>query len=253
MKKVAFRFASLLLSLLLWFGLFASVTEWSNSQASSRDYQNTLTALKIGLEGNISMLMKINYKEMFDESQVDYQKLPEIENIAYSIRMHRGIYQEIESATQIPWYVIAAIHNLESSLNFHTHLHNGDPLTGRTVHVPRGRPYSDPIMGPGKPYTWKESAIDALGKSALWTPSKAVNWTVAQCLEFMERYNGLGYAERDLNTPYLWSGTNLYTKGLFVADDKFDPNAVSKEIGAVALLKVMALKGYIQTLRGDFL
>jgi lysozyme family protein len=40
-------------------------------------------------------------------------------------------------------------------------------------------------------------------------------------------------------TPYLWSFTNHYTKGKFVADGKFDANAVSKQCGAAAILKLM--------------
>ena len=31
---------------------------------------------------------------------------------------------------------INRIHDLEASRNFNAHLHNGDPLTHRTVHVP---------------------------------------------------------------------------------------------------------------------
>ena len=44
-------------------------------------------------------------------------------------------------------------------------------------------------------------------------------------------------------SPYLWSGTNVYTRGKFVRDGVYDPNAVSAQIGAVALLKRMAALG----------
>lgn len=188
--------------------------------------------------------MKIDYASLFQAAIVDQSKMDIIENAAYNIRIHSSRYQRVSSATQIPWYIIASIHNQECSLNFNCHLHNGDPLSARTVRVPRGRPFSMPQSG-SFPYAWEESAIDALTKSGLWRPSLASNWTIEQGLEFMERYNGLGYANRDINTPYLWSFTSLYNGGLFIADNKFDPKGVSEHMGAVALIKVMQTKGYL--------
>ena len=55
----------------------------------------------------------------------------------------------------------------------------------------------------------------------------------------LERYNGFGYRKRGLVTPYLWSFSNLYIKGKFVADGHFDPNAVSKQCGAALMLKAV--------------
>jgi lysozyme family protein len=40
----------------------------------------------------------------------------------------------------IPWGFVAVIHNMEASLDFTKHLHNGDPLTSKTVQVPVARP-----------------------------------------------------------------------------------------------------------------
>lgn len=197
-----------------------------------------------GLEENRFIEMTTDYEKMFQEAQLDQTKLIEIENVAFDIRLNQTRYQTVASQVQMPWYVIAAIHNLEASLDFHCHLHNGDPLSNRTIHIPKGRPISMPYSGE-MPYTWEQSAIDALADSGLWIPSKASNWTIAQCLEFMERYNGFGYMERNINTPYLWSYTNMYQKGLFVSDGIFNPDTTSQEIGAVALFKVMENKGYI--------
>ena len=78
-------------------------------------------------------------------------------------------YDQVANATGVPWYVIGIIHEMEGGLNFATHLHNGDPLAGRTVQVPAGRP---PTGIP--PFQWEESAIDALTLEAfhsikLWT------------------------------------------------------------------------------------
>ena len=98
----------------------------------------------------------------------------------------------------------------------------------------------DPIQGWDVGYTWEESAIDALtqgGKNL----DKVKDWSLPAQLWQIERYNGFGYRQNypDVLTPYLWSGTNHYTKGKFISDGKWDANAVSKQIGAAALLKIL--------------
>ncbi|MBI5093618.1 MAG: hypothetical protein HZB26_14385 [Candidatus Hydrogenedentes bacterium] len=59
-----------------------------------------------------------------------------------------------------------------------------------------------------------------------------------------ELYNGWGYRLRNtgVHTPYLWSYSNHYTKGKFVADGTYDPDAVSRQCGAAVLLRRMAEK-----------
>jgi len=145
----------------------------------------------------------------------------------------------------MPPPLIGIIHLLESSLNFKTHLHNGDPLTARTVHVPKGRP---PEGEP--PFTWEASAVDAL-KLKLNDLRKEGDYLdfgeLEQWLYFLERYNGMGYRKRGINSPYLWSGTNLYTRGKYVADGRFDPYAVSKQVGAVPIIIEMIEQGVIET------
>jgi lysozyme family protein len=135
----------------------------------------------------------------------------------------------VEGTTTVPWYVIAAIHYRESGLSYDHHLHNGDPLTGRTVHVPAGRP----VKGE-PPFTWEESAIDALKMSWL---SDNKNWDIGDALALLERYNGLGYKKKGLPSPYIWSWTDAYKKGKYVADGKFDPEAVDQQCGAALIIK----------------
>lgn len=139
----------------------------------------------------------------------------------------------VSEVTKVPWYVIAVIHNMEASLNFTRHLHNGDRLTGRTTHVPAGRP----IAG-NPPFTWEESAIDALTMQGM---TKIADWSMPNTLLILEKYNGGGYAKRGINSPYLWAATNQYGDvpniGKYTSDGKFDPKAVSHQIGVAAILK----------------
>ncbi len=57
----------------------------------------------------------------------------------------------------------------------------------------------------------------------------------------LEQYNGLGYASKGLPSPYIWAGTDQYTKGKYVADHVYDPNAVDQQLGCAGLLKFMGV------------
>jgi lysozyme family protein len=48
-------------------------------------------------------------------------------------------YQTVEAKTGIPWFVIAVIHERESSQNRFGSLAQGDPWNRVSVHVPKGR------------------------------------------------------------------------------------------------------------------
>lgn len=91
-------------------------------------------------------------------------------------------YQDVEAATGVPWFVVAIIHNLESSNRFGRYLHNGDPLSKRTRRVPSGHPKTG-----GPPFTWQESAIDALKLKRF---HKWQDWSVAGIAFILECYNG---------------------------------------------------------------
>ncbi len=58
-------------------------------------------------------------------------------------------------------------------------------------------------------------------------------------MTILERYNGLGYYHKGLPSPYVWSGTDQYVKGKYVADGVFDPNAVDSQLGCAGLLLTM--------------
>ncbi len=150
----------------------------------------------------------------------------------------RAAYTNAGTGLQIPWYFVAIIHGLEGGFNFGTHLHNGDPLSARTVHAPVGRPTTG-----APPFTWLESAKDALTTEGF---ANQTDWTVARVLFRFESYNGFGYRQRGLRTPYLWSFSNLYLRGKFIADSQFDPDAVSKQCGAAVLLRRLIAMGVLQ-------
>ena len=148
---------------------------------------------------------------------------------AEKIIANRSRYEVVAKATGVPWDVIGVIHYRESSNDFRGVLHNGQKIIGtgkKTTIVPKGRgPFS----------TWEEAAIDALANCH---PHLAKNkdWSIGTTLDKLEAYNGLGYRNKGLASPYLWAGTDQYAKGKYVADGKFDPNHVDQQLGVAAIL-----------------
>ncbi len=150
---------------------------------------------------------------------------------------NRQLYTRVAEETCAPWYFIAIIHAMEASFDFHTHLHNGDPLRAQTVQVPSGRP---PVWNP--PNDWASSAIDAISFDHF---ADQADWSLARTLYNWEGYNGWRSRAMGINTPYLWSFSNHYSKGKFVADNVWDANAVSKQCGAAVMLKALVEDGFV--------
>lgn len=156
----------------------------------------------------------------------------------------RARYQEVGAALGIPWYFIGCVHLRESSCRFDTHLHNGDPLSERTVHVPAGRPTQGV-----PPFDWEYSASDALMYMGLDKIASQHGWSIERVLFEWERYNGFGYREPGRgNSPYLWADTNHYTQGKFTSDHGYDPSHVDTQNGCAAVLNcLLEIDPYILT------
>lgn len=170
------------------------------------------------------------YANLWEAAQIKPKHRAAARTIAEKLKKSLAQYQAVAVAIGCPWWFVAIIHQLESSGDFKTHLHNGDPLTARTKQVPAGRPKTG-----SPPFNWTESALDALMLKNL---DKVPSWEIPRCLYEWERYNGWGYFGK-INSPYVWSFTTLYDKGKYVADHVFDANAVSKQCGAAAILKTL--------------
>lgn len=173
----------------------------------------------------------MSYQELYDSMIVSPDKITKAAALAAKMVLNKSRYEAVANALNIPWYVVSVIHYRESSNSFNRHLHNGDPLTAKTTHVPKGRPLiGDP------PYSWEESAVDALTMQRL---NKITDWSIENTLLALERYNGMGYKKKGLPSPYLWSWSNNYKAGKYVADGKFDPHVKDAQCGVAVLLKYL--------------
>lgn len=165
---------------------------------------------------------------------------PRVHEAVERIRANRSRYAAIEAEIAVPWWFVGTLHNLECGCRFDKHLHNGDPLTQRTTNVPNGRP-------PAATWTWEESAIDALTMkgweraSVLRGPDGLPDWSLPTVLWRFEVWNGFGYRARGVRSPYLWAATNHEQPGRYVADGEWNPNAMSRQAGAAAVIKGMGV------------
>jgi lysozyme family protein len=188
--------------------------------------------------------LRISNQSCFDDCQLHNDRGQEGDRIIQKIGNNKPRYQPVGDSTRVPWYVIGVIHSMEAGCSFKHHLHNGDPLNARTIHVPAGRPPTrrGRLLAGNPPFTWETSAIDAIKLEGFdhWA-----DWSIPGICYKLERYNGIGYRAHHVNSPYLWGGSNQYTRGKYVQDGVFSIIAVSRQIGAMVLLKLMNGKGMI--------
>jgi lysozyme family protein len=130
------------------------------------------------------------------------------------------------------WVFVAVIHNRESAMDFSTHLGQGDPLSRPTTHVPAGR---GPFFGVD---AFERGAVDALMDCAPRAATANSDWSISGMLTYLERYNGLAYANAHppRPSPYVWSGTTVYDPpsgpgGKVLVDHGPIENVTDKQLG----------------------
>jgi lysozyme family protein len=175
----------------------------------------------------ITQLKKANATR-WQNVQITSNLIPTVDRIAARLvaAVAKTRYQSVATKTKVPWFIIAVIHEREASQSWKANLAQGDPWNKPSIHVPKGRGPFD---------SWEDAAVDALENcdpfAAEWK-----DWSAGGALTLLEEYNGLGYAARGRPSPYVWASTNQYTKGKYVADGHYDPNAVDHQLGCAALL-----------------
>jgi lysozyme family protein len=168
------------------------------------------------------------YAQQWDAMAIKSARAHEFEVLARFAIEHRQTYESISSATGVPWAMIAALHRRESDADFTTYLGNGEPLNRVTRLVPKGR-------GPFP--TFEAGAIDALKLDGL---ASVPDWRLEKILYFCEIFNGTGYNNRGLPSPYLWGGTNIQKPGKYVADGKWNGRAWDTQPGCAPIIATIA-------------
>ncbi len=173
---------------------------------------------------------------------IDFDAVPLMNQVAARLIAAKARYQSLFAHTSVPWPVIAVIHERECSQNWNLSIAQGDPWNAVSVHSPAGR---------GPFASWEDAAIDALNnyeKMNQWT-----QWgVVGGALTRLEMYNGLGYANMSPAnpSPYVWSRTDRYISGKYVADGVFNPSVIDSQEGCAPLLAAMMIQD--PTIASDF-
>lgn len=150
----------------------------------------------------------------------------------------------------VPWWFIAVASEREygGPPRWDRQLGQGDHLNQVSRHVPAGMgPYLDhpDDVTPGHD-AWTRCCVDVLVNSAPFA-AKWKDWSAGGALTLLEEYNGLGYAAMGVPSAYVWSGTDQYVSGKYVADHVFRANAVDVQEGCAPILaRMMAIDPSIQ-------
>lgn len=161
----------------------------------------------------------------------------------------RSRYSAISFATGVPWWVVAVIHEREAGGPPHwdKQLGQGDPLDRVSRHDPQGRgPFHNHPGDPPLQDAFYRGALDALIDCGPFA-ARWKDWSPGGTLSLLEEYNGLGYAARGVPSAYVWSGTDQYVSGKYIADHVYRASAVDVQEGcAPVLARMMALDPSIQ-------
>ena len=188
---------------------------------------------------SLTQALRDEYVRLFETCRVRPERTRSIDQAMNRLVENRDRYREVGARQGVPWAFVGLVHQMESGGDFGRHLHNGDPLRARTVHVPAGRPRRGT-----PPFTWEESAADALAMKRL---NRHTDWSLAGLLYQLEKYNGWGYRRfhPEVLSPYLWSFSEHYDRGKYVADGRWSDTAVSRQAGAAVVLRRMAEAGEV--------
>lgn len=184
---------------------------------------------------NQSSISEIDLEKTYKTCVPHAAALAEAHIAVQKINATKIVYDQIVKALggKMPWYFPALLHYREdSSLSQRVYLGNGERIIGSgelTKLVPKHRgPFAN----------FQQGAVDAFKVVGL---DRVTDFSLGGTLFAASRWNGLWYLAHHVVSPYLFAGTTAYHSGKFVADGKFDPNAVDKQIGIAVLMKAMKI------------
>jgi lysozyme family protein len=142
----------------------------------------------------------------------------------------------------VPWWFIAVVSEREygGPPRWDRQLGQGDPLAAKSHNVPRDMgPYlkHDDDVTPGHD-AWTRCCLDVLINSAPFA-GKWKLWTPGGVMTLWEEYNGLGYAAMGVPSAYVWSGTDQYVEGKYVADHVYRANVIDVQEGCAPIIAMM--------------
>lgn len=152
-----------------------------------------------------------------------------IDDLAVKLLGYRPRYEAVTAVNGVPVVFIATSFHREASSDFSKNPAQGWPLNSISRIIPRNGPFK----------SWHDAALAAYRLNGL-DKVGAANWTWELFCFYGEMFNGFGYRDyHAMHTPYLWGGTNIQTRGKYVADGKFDPDHFDEQLGIVPVARRM--------------
>ena len=143
-------------------------------------------------------------------------------------------YVGVVRGTNVPAGWVYLAHAMEASCDFTKQIFNGAKF---------GKPVAAGASIYGPWTSWEDSVRDAISYGKL---SLIKNWDFETLFGELEEWNGWGYAYKGKNSPYICSGLESGRGvGKFVADGKYDPNAVSQQPGAMLILHMLRARNTV--------
>lgn len=165
------------------------------------------------------------YAKQWDTMEILPARLNEVNSVAQRLFAAKTRYSAVEQATTVPWYMIACIHERESSQDWKASLAQGDRWDRVSTHVPAGR---------GPFASWEAAAIDALHLDGL---TLVTDWRVEKTIYYWTKYNGWGYYAHNIPSPYVFGATTIQKPGKYIRDGIWSANTTDTQIGCAVMLK----------------
>jgi len=169
---------------------------------------------------------------------------------------HRDEWAEVAGKTGVPRLWGLASFERESGSDYSRSPAQGDRWDRVSVNVPRGLgPYR--CWGDACVAAYRIDRLDEVAGSAGVPPASAAitgeaaasenaggtpalpGWTWPRACYEGELFNGFGPRAHGRHTGYLWSWTNIYTGGKYVADGKWDPDTQDQQCGMVPMMAAL--------------
>lgn len=196
------------------------------------------------------LLLKANNARRWDAMHMKASRIPEFDETAKRLcepaakARYQGVTDRLIKANMqpVPWWFIAIVSEREYSGPPHwdKQLGQGDPLNQISRHDPAGRgpflSHPDDVT-PGND-AWTRGCLDALIDCGPYA-AKWNDWSAGGTLTLFEEYNGLGYAAKGVPSAYVWSGTDQYVSGKYIADHVYRASAVDVQEGCAPILARM--------------
>ncbi len=165
------------------------------------------------------------------------QQQKDMEQFIKNWDSNKARYEEVASKSGVPAKLVASLHWRESTGDFGTYLHQGDPLGKKAVH--------EPNFDQGVPIfkEWEPAAEHALGMKERTRNAYKIDENTtdeAALASYAERYNGLGYHNyHAMASPYVFAGTDQYSKGKYRSDGAggWDPNYKDTQLGVLSMMR----------------